>query len=105
MLKISGQWVSILDVEQTLLGASAGCVEGLAAVGFENAEGLVSIALFAVAAPRQETQARERLEAGIAALPKLKRPRLIKWVNELPLTATGKLQRRKLKDLYLGGAT
>ena len=104
MLKISGQWVSILDVEQAQLGASAGCVDGLAAVGFDNAEGLVSIALFAVAAPGQETQARERLAEGIAALPKLKRPRLIKWVSELPLTATGKLQRRKLKDQILGSA-
>jgi acyl-coenzyme A synthetase/AMP-(fatty) acid ligase len=101
MLKISGQWVSILDVEQGLLGASAGCVEGLAAVGFDNAEGLVSIAVFAVAARGQEAQAQERLAACIAALPKLKRPRLVKWVSELPLTATGKLQRRKLKDLYL----
>ncbi|MBI5912046.1 MAG: AMP-binding protein [Betaproteobacteria bacterium] len=104
MLKISGQWVSILDVEQALLAASAGCVEGLAAVGFENAEGLVSIALFVVAAEGHETQAREHLDAGIAALPKLKRPRLVKWVSELPLTATGKLQRGKLKQQYLGGA-
>ncbi|MBI5908979.1 MAG: AMP-binding protein [Betaproteobacteria bacterium] len=104
MLKISGQWVSILDVEQALLAASAGCVEGLAAVGFENAEGLASIALFAVAARGHETQASERLDAGIVALPKIKRPRLVKWVRELPLTATGKLQRRKLKDLYLGSA-
>jgi acyl-coenzyme A synthetase/AMP-(fatty) acid ligase len=104
MLKISGQWVSILQVEQTLLGACAGCVEGMAAIGFENADGLVSIALFVVAANGKETQARERLEAGIAALPKLKRPRLVKWVSELPLTTTGKLQRRKLKDLYLAGA-
>jgi benzoate-CoA ligase len=104
MLKISGQWVSILDVEQALLGASAGCVDGLAAVGFENAEGLVSIALFAVAAAGKETQAHERLAAGIAALPKLKQPRMVKWVAELPLTATGKLQRRKLKDQLSRGA-
>jgi acyl-coenzyme A synthetase/AMP-(fatty) acid ligase len=104
MLKISGQWVSILDVEQALLGASAGCVEGLAAVGFENAEGLVSIALFAVAAAGKEALAQERLAAGIAALPKLKRPRMVKWVGELPLTATGKLQRRRLKDQLSPGA-
>ncbi|MBE0612411.1 MAG: AMP-binding protein [Burkholderiales bacterium] len=104
MLKISGQWVSILDVEQALLGASAGSIESLAAVGFENTEGLVSIALFAVAARGQESQARERLDAGIAALPKLKRPRLVTWVDELPLTATGKLQRRKLKDQIPGSA-
>ena len=102
MLKISGQWVSVLDVEQALLGASAGSVEGLAAVGFDNAEGLVSIALFVVAAAGREAQAKERMDAGIAALPKLKRPRLVKWVSELPLSATGKLQRRKLKELHLG---
>jgi acyl-coenzyme A synthetase/AMP-(fatty) acid ligase len=105
MMKISGQWVSILQVEQTLLGASAGSVDSLAAVGFDNAEGLASIALFVVAAQGQETQARERIDAGIEALPKLKRPRLVKWVTELPLTATGKLQRRKLKDQHLGSAT
>jgi acyl-coenzyme A synthetase/AMP-(fatty) acid ligase len=104
MLKISGQWVSILQVEQALLAASTGSVESLAAVGFDNAEGLVSIALFVVAARGQETQARERIEAGIEALPKLKRPRLVRWVDELPLTATGKLQRRKLKEQHLGSA-
>ena len=104
MLKISGQWVSILQVEQALLGASAGSVESLAAVGFDNTDGLVSIALFAVAAQGQEAQARERLAAGIEALPKLKRPRLVKWVTELPLTATGKLQRRKLKEQFLRSA-
>jgi acyl-coenzyme A synthetase/AMP-(fatty) acid ligase len=104
MLKISGQWVSILQVEQALLAASTGSVESLAAVGFDNAEGLVSIALFVVAAKGQEAQARERIEAGIEALPKLKRPRLVRWVEELPLTATGKLQRRKLKEQHLGSA-
>lgn len=104
MLKISGQWVSILQVEQALLGACAGSVDGLAAVGFENAEGLVSIALFVVPAHGRESEARERIDAGIAALPKLKRPREVKWMKELPLTATGKLQRRKLKEQHLAGA-
>jgi len=73
-------------------------------VGFDNAEGLSSIALFVVAAQGQESQARERIDAGIEALPKLKRPRLVQWVRELPLTATGKLQRRKLKQQYLESA-
>lgn len=104
MLKISGQWVSILQVEQTLLAASAGSVESLAAVGFDNAEGLVSIVLFVIAAQGQESLARERIDAGIEALPKLKRPRLVRWVSELPLTATGKLQRRKLKQQFLASA-
>lgn len=104
MLKISGQWVSVLEVEQSLLSCAAGSVQQLAAVGYTSAEGLGSIAVFAVAAAGQESEARARVEAGIATLPKIKRPRLVKWINEMPVTATGKLQRRKLKDLYLADA-
>jgi len=101
MLKISGQWVSVLEIEQSLLSCADGSVQQLAAVGCTSSEGLGSIALFAVAASGREAEARERIEAGIAALPKIKRPRLVKWIGEMPITATGKLQRRKLKELYL----
>jgi acyl-coenzyme A synthetase/AMP-(fatty) acid ligase len=104
MLKISGQWVSVIDIEQSLIACTAGSVQQLAAVGDTSRDGLGSIALFAVAVPGKETEARERIEAGIAALPKIKRPRLVKWIAEIPVTATGKLQRRKLKDLYLTDA-
>jgi benzoate-CoA ligase len=104
MLKISGQWVSVLEIEQTLLSCAAGSVQQLAAVGYTSSDGLGSIALFAVAAAGREPEARERIEAGMAELPKIKRPRLVKWISDMPVTATGKLQRRKLKDLYLAGA-
>jgi acyl-coenzyme A synthetase/AMP-(fatty) acid ligase len=104
MLKISGQWVSVLEIEQSLLASAAGSVQLLAAVGFTNSEGLNSVALFAVATANQEIEARARIEAGIAALPKIKRPRLVKWIAEMPFTATGKLQRRELKNRYLTGA-
>lgn len=104
MLKISGQWVSVLEVEQSLLSCAAGSVQQLAAVGYTSPEGLGSIALFAVAAANRESEARARIEAGIAALPKIKRPRLVKWIDEIPVTATGKLQRRKIKDLHLDHA-
>jgi acyl-coenzyme A synthetase/AMP-(fatty) acid ligase len=79
-------------------------VQQLAAVGYTSADGLGSIALFAVAAVGQEPEARARIQAGMDALPKIKRPRLVKWIAEMPVTATGKLQRRRLKDLYLSGA-
>jgi acyl-coenzyme A synthetase/AMP-(fatty) acid ligase len=98
MLKISGQWVSILEVEQALASACGASVQELAAVGFRNTDGLSSIAVFAVAAPGQEEVARRAVQDGIDALPKLKRPREIRWVGELPKTATGKLQRRRLRD-------
>lgn len=103
MLKISGQWVSVLEIEQTLMSRSAGSVQQLAAVGYTSPDGLGSIALFAVAAAGRDPEARERIEAGMAELPKIKRPRLVKWIKDMPVTATGKLQRRKLKELYLAG--
>jgi acyl-coenzyme A synthetase/AMP-(fatty) acid ligase len=103
MLKISGQWVSILEVEQALAAACGGYLQELAAVGFRNADGLSSIAVFAVAGAGQERAAASAMERGIDALPKLKRPREIRWVAELPKTATGKLQRRQLRQTYLGG--
>ncbi len=104
MLKISGQWVSVLDVEQSLVACTAGSVQQLAAVSDTGRDGLGAIALFAVAVPGREADAQERIAAGIAALPKIKRPRLVKWIDEMPVTATGKLQRRRLKDLYLADA-
>jgi acyl-coenzyme A synthetase/AMP-(fatty) acid ligase len=102
MLKISGQWVSILEVEQALTAACGPSVQELAAVGFRNADGLSSIAVFAVAAAGQEEGAPALMQKGIDALPKLKRPREIRWVSELPKTATGKLQRRRLREAFPG---
>ena len=102
MLKISGQWVSILEVEQALAAACGPSIQELAAVGFRNADGLSSIAVFAVAAAGREEGAQGLMQKGIHALPKLKRPREIRWVSELPKTATGKLQRRRLREAFLG---
>jgi acyl-coenzyme A synthetase/AMP-(fatty) acid ligase len=103
MLKISGQWVSILEVEQALAAACGASVQELAAVGFRNPDGLSSIAVFAVAGTGQESLAASSMQRGIDALPKLKRPREVRWVGELPKTATGKLQRRRLRETYFGG--
>ena len=91
----------MIEVEQSLIACTAGSVQQLAAVGHTSRDGLGSVALFVVAAAGREPEARERIEAGIAALPGIKQPRLVKWIAEMPVTATGKLQRRKLKDLYL----
>ncbi len=103
MLKISGQWVSLLDVEQALAGGCGATVRELAAVGFRNAEGLSSIAVFAVAAPGEEESARRLVQRAIESLPKLKRPREVRWVDELPKTPTGKLQRRRLRAALPAG--
>jgi acyl-coenzyme A synthetase/AMP-(fatty) acid ligase len=98
MLKISGQWVSTLAVEQALAKSCGESVQEMAAVGFPNHEGLTSIALFAIAVEGRAAEAKLSLDQGIAALPGFQRPRLIRWVGELPHTATGKLQRNKLAE-------
>lgn len=101
MLKIAGQWVSTLWVEQALRDACHGAIQELAAVGVKAADGLTAIAVFLVPTPGQKDEARRRLEVGIASLPGHKRPRWVHWVDALPQTATGKLQRARLGELHL----
>jgi acyl-coenzyme A synthetase/AMP-(fatty) acid ligase len=100
MLKIAGQWVSTQWVEQALRGACGDTVLELAAVGVKSADGLTAIAAFLVAAPAQEEAARQSVASGIADLPGHKRPRWLHWVDALPHTATGKLQRSTLGALH-----
>jgi len=101
LVKISGQWVSTVDVEQALAASCGDSVAELAGVAFRNADGLGSIAVFAVPAPGREREAATRLQAGIEALPKLRRPRDLCWLLELPRTDTGKVQRNVLREQYL----
>jgi benzoate-CoA ligase len=97
MLKVGGLWVSPVEVEQVLLQHSA--VQECAVVGREDEDRLVKPCAFIVAAQDQsgpllaadiQTFAGERL-AGY------KRPRWIEFVNDLPKTPTGKIQRFKLR--------
>jgi benzoate-CoA ligase len=69
LLKISGQWVSVVDVDTTLLAACGEWVEELGAAPFENDDGLNSIAVFAVAKPGSSDEAARALQAAIVALP------------------------------------
>lgn len=100
MLKIAGQWVSTLWVEQALRDACNDAVQELAAVGVKGADGLTAIAVFLVPGPEMRAEAQQRLEQGIASLPGHKRPRWVHWVEALPQTATGKLQRARLGVLH-----
>jgi acyl-coenzyme A synthetase/AMP-(fatty) acid ligase len=100
MLKIAGQWVSTQWVEQALRAACGDSVQALAAVGVKSEDGLTAIAAFLVATPNQEEAARNHLSNAIDSLPGHKRPRWVHWVETLPLTATGKLQRARLAALH-----
>ena len=105
LIKISGQWVSVVDVDAALLAACRESVQELGTAPFVNDDGLNSIAVFAVAKPASPERAEQALREAIEALPKTRRPRETHWVDVLPRTPTGKLQRNKLRDLRASGLT
>ncbi len=104
MLKIAGQWVSTLWVEQSLAGACGDTLQQVAAVGVTTHEGLSALSVLAVAAPGCQSEADRRIAAAIEAMPRHRRPRWVHWLDALPLTATGKLQRSRLGALHAQAA-
>lgn len=102
MLRVSGIWVSPSEIEDPLSG-TPGIVETAAVLG-ENTIGLAEIALFVVLGPQADRTAvlvavRERLGQ---VLPHYKWPRRFEIVSELPRTATGKVQRHRLRERLRG---
>jgi acyl-coenzyme A synthetase/AMP-(fatty) acid ligase len=105
--KVAGQWVAPGDVEAVLRGHPR--VTDVGVVGAEDTGGLVKPFAFVVAkdAGGADHGAGHDLVAELTALandrlPPHERPRRIRVVDELPRTATGKLQRYRLKDLAAG---
>jgi benzoate-CoA ligase len=97
MLKVSGIYVSPFEVEATLVQHPA--VLEAAVIGKEDAEGLTKTKAFVVLKPGAQAD-----EAGLKAFVKdrlapYKYPRFIEFVPDLPKTATGKIQRFKLRAL------
>ena len=96
MLKVSGIYVSPFEVEATLVQHPA--VLEAAVIGVPDAEDLTKTKAFVVLkAGGQATDA--ELKAFVKdKLAPYKYPRLIEFVAELPKTATGKIQRFKLRE-------
>jgi benzoate-CoA ligase len=105
MLKISGQWVSPAEIEDVALTVPS--ISQVAVVGVTDRDGLVRLAMFMVAddtddGPRAtdtealEERVRETLTGELSVY---KCPRRIYFVDEMPLTGSGKLQRYQLRRL------
>jgi len=98
MLKVSGQWVSPAEVEGVLFQHPA--VLEAAVVGWEDENRLIKPKAFVVLkdgyAPSQDLAAELQAFVKARTLPH-KYPRWIEFVTELPKTATGKIQRYKLR--------
>ena len=99
MLKISGQYVSPFEVESTLQAHSD--VLEAAVIGVNDDNGLTRAKAFVVLkdATHASDAKAEELKAFVKArLAPVKYPRLLVFVKELPKTATGKIQRFRLRD-------
>jgi benzoate-CoA ligase family protein len=95
--KPTGQWVSPIEVESVLLRHDA--VRAAAVVEGFDEHGLSCVCAFVVCAD----DAGEPTEGSLrtlcqSALPRFKQPRRYLFVSELPYTATGKVQRFKLRE-------
>ncbi|MFZ1102623.1 MAG: benzoate-CoA ligase family protein [Hyphomicrobiaceae bacterium] len=99
MFKVSGIWVSPFEVESALIGHDA--VLEAAVVPKEDSDGLVKPKAFVVLKPGkaagnglpEELKEHVKAKAGM-----WKYPRWIDFVDGLPKTATGKIQRFKLRE-------
>lgn len=99
MLKAGGLWVSPMEIEHKLMEHES--IHECAVVGHE-VEGLVKPFAYAVLNEGWDKKPQEELEKILMEflsdkLPKFKRPWGIRFVQDLPKTATGKIQRFKLR--------
>jgi acyl-coenzyme A synthetase/AMP-(fatty) acid ligase len=99
MLKVSGIWVSPAEVEAALVSHDA--VLEAAVVGQEDDQQLIKPKAYVVLKPGQSSS--DSLKATLQQhvkdkLAPYKYPRWIEFLNELPKTATGKIQRFKLRN-------
>jgi benzoate-CoA ligase len=99
MLKVSGLYVSPFEVEAALVQHPA--VLEAAVIGKEDADGLTKTKAFVVLKPGHapEPALEDALKAFVKdKLAPYKYPRHIEFIAELPKTATGKIQRFRLRE-------
>lgn len=96
--KPTGQWVSPIEVEGVLLRDES--VRAAAVVEGFDKDGLSCVCAFVVSEQANDPRALEEELRHVCetALPRFKQPRRYLFVDELPYTATGKVQRFKLRE-------
>jgi benzoate-CoA ligase len=97
LVKIAGQWVQPAELEE--IAALEAAVSEAACVPVPDADGLERLALFVTARADPAAAQRAALEACERLLPRHKRPKWVRAVAELPRTATGKIQRFRLREI------
>jgi benzoate-CoA ligase family protein len=100
LFKVNGRWLSPAEVESALIAHPA--VREAAVIAREDGDQLLKPVAYVVVNP--DLYPNDKLAGDLTdwvaqRLAGYKRPRWIEFVNELPKTATGKLQRFKLRAL------
>jgi benzoate-CoA ligase len=98
MLKVSGMWVSPTEVEAAIITHPS--VLEAAVVAWEDEDRLVKPRAFIVLRPGESAGSQlagEIQEHVKQRLAPYKYPRKVEFIAELPKTATGKIQRYKLR--------
>jgi benzoate-CoA ligase family protein len=98
MLKVSGMWISPIEIERVLIEHPA--VQEAAVVFRKDADELPKPLAYIVTrdgAAGTPELARQLQEFVLSRLPVFKRPHWVEFLPELPKTATGKIQRFKLR--------
>lgn len=97
LIKVAGQWVKPAELEEAVLGEPE--ITEAACVPVKDADGFERLALFVAPAgdARLAVQAAER--ACAAHLPRHKQPKWVRPIDGLPRTATGKVQRFRLREI------
>jgi benzoate-CoA ligase len=97
--KVNGRWLNPSEVEGALLAHPSVCEA--AVVPREDEVGLTKTAAYVVLSPAvlpSDDLVREIKDLVAQKIGSYKRPKWIEFVSELPKTATGKVQRFKLRD-------
>ena len=100
MLKISGQWVSPAEIEEAVTAHTA--VREAAVVATETGDELVRTTLFAVGPADGFDAAALEAEIRTAITDRLapyKCPKWVRFIDQIPRTATGKVQRFRLRGM------
>ena len=103
MMKVKGMWVSPVEVESTLLEHPS--VQEAAVIGRDDKNQLLKPAAYVVLKNGQQSspELTEELKTLLATkLAPHKCPQFIEFIPQLPKTATGKIQRYKLRQLVSG---
>jgi benzoate-CoA ligase family protein len=103
VFKVNGLWLSPAEVESVLIAHAA--VREAAVVAREDQDGLTKAAAYVVLEEKfapSEQLAQELQELVGQKIGGYKRPRWIEFLTEIPKTATGKIQRFKLRELQDG---